>query len=322
MNNNGNQNNSNNQYQQQPNNFNNQYQQPNGFNNQYQQQPSSFNNQYQQQPNDFNNQYQQQPNSFNNQYQQQPNGFNNQYQQQPNGFNNQYQQQSSKNNEFIGKVKSTVLETKQCEDFIDGQDILDNKIISVFSYIGIFFLIPLIAGKKSRYARFHANQGLLLFITEFIVWFVYGIISGIISAACVKTEYIWGVPYATSVNPVGSIILLVLSILVSAINLSFMILGIYNVVKGKAVELPIIGRFRLIKTVPAQVPVDNMNNGFNPNGNQGMNNNFNPNNNMNNGFNPNGNMNNGFNNYNSSPVTPPKQDDFVNTFNNNQNENQ
>ena len=93
----------------------------------------------------------------------------------------------------------------------DSKDITDNKVMAVLAYIGILFLIPLLAAPNSRFARFHANQGLVLFLG--LIPFVGWIISGAIGIVC----------------------------------LAFMIIGIVNAANGKAKELPLIGSFKLIK---------------------------------------------------------------------------
>jgi uncharacterized membrane protein len=52
----------------------------------------------------------------------------------------------------------------------------EEKLMGAIAYIGILFLIPLLAKKDSDFAQFHAKQGLVLFIAEIIVSFVGGII--------------------------------------------------------------------------------------------------------------------------------------------------
>ena len=44
----------------------------------------------------------------------------------------------------------------------DNQDIQNNKIMAILSYFGILVLVPILAAKESKFARFHANQGLIL----------------------------------------------------------------------------------------------------------------------------------------------------------------
>lgn len=48
------------------------------------------------------------------------------------------------------------------------KDIQENKAVAALSYIWVLFLIPLLTKKKSKYAQFHAKQGLVLFIVEIV----------------------------------------------------------------------------------------------------------------------------------------------------------
>lgn len=50
----------------------------------------------------------------------------------------------------------------------DEKDIEDNKLIAALSYLGILVLIPLLAKKESKFAQFHAKQG-LVFLGVFIL---------------------------------------------------------------------------------------------------------------------------------------------------------
>ncbi len=101
----------------------------------------------------------------------------------------------------------------------DPADIEANKIMAVLAYI--LFLIPLLAAKESPYAKFHTNQGLLVFLAAIAVSFVGGIIP-ILG---------WFV-----ILPVGCIVVAVIGII-----------GIINAWTGKAKELPIIGKIQIIK---------------------------------------------------------------------------
>ena len=92
--------------------------------------------------------------------------------------------------------------------------------MAILSYISFLFLIPLFCAKESKFARFHVNQGIVLFITNIIINFLYRIIGiGIIRVA------LW---------------------LASAVAFVLAIIGIVNVIKGRAKELPIIGKFRIL----------------------------------------------------------------------------
>ena len=111
-----------------------------------------------------------------------------------------------------------VYDAPQSEEYT-AEDINNNKVVALLSYIGILFLVPLLAAKESKYAQFHANQGLVLFIANLIL--------GVAAA----------IP--------------VLGWIVSAVGYIFtfvcMILGIVNAAQGKAKELPYIGKYRIIK---------------------------------------------------------------------------
>ena len=108
--------------------------------------------------------------------------------------------------------------TPDSTDQFDAADINDNKILAALSYLSWLVLIPLLVS-KSRFVKFHANQGLILFIASFIV--------GVVAVIPILG---WLVSF------VGGIVTFVLAII-----------GIVNVVNGKAKQLPIIGKFTLIK---------------------------------------------------------------------------
>ena len=55
------------------------------------------------------------------------------------------------------------------------KDVQDNKVMAALSYAWILFLVPLLGKRDSKFAQFHAKQGLVLFIIElvggFFMWF-------------------------------------------------------------------------------------------------------------------------------------------------------
>lgn len=115
--------------------------------------------------------------------------------------------------EKFAKLNDTADTTSQ----YDPQDIEKNKVMALLAYI--IFLIPLLAAKDSPFARFHANQGLVLFIAAVLVSAVAAIpIIGWILA------------------PIAAVAITIMSIL-----------GIVNAVGGKAKELPLIGKFKILK---------------------------------------------------------------------------
>lgn len=110
------------------------------------------------------------------------------------------------------------------------EDIEQNKAMAILSYLGILVLMPIFAAKDSRFARFHANQGLVLLITLA----AYGVLEHILNR--VFYAIWWGL---------GSIFSVVLS-LAYLVFLVYIVLGIVNAAKGEAKELPIIGKITIL----------------------------------------------------------------------------
>ena len=98
------------------------------------------------------------------------------------------------------------------------------------AYFGPLVLIPIFAAKQSKFARFHANQGLVLLLASIVYSIAYGILSSIILAIS------WRLYFITSILSLVSIVFFVLCII-----------GIINAANGRAKELPVIGKFRLLK---------------------------------------------------------------------------
>jgi len=109
-------------------------------------------------------------------------------------------------------------------------DIEKNKGMAVLSYFGLLVLIPLLAVKDSRFARFHANQGLVLFLCEVGLVIVLSILQAILLAIS------WRLGFLVTI-----LWLLMIPLAVVAI------IGILNAINGKAKELPVIGKIKLIK---------------------------------------------------------------------------
>lgn len=122
-------------------------------------------------------------------------------------------------------------------DEFDPADIAQNKVMAALSYLGILVLVPWFAAEKSKFARFHAKQGINLLL----LYVAYGIVSALLSMIK-TTQYFWGVPYKATPGFV------VFIIWVLGIGLSvFAIIGIVNALSGKAAKLPLIGNLNLIK---------------------------------------------------------------------------
>ena len=55
------------------------------------------------------------------------------------------------------------------------KDIEENKVVAALSYVWILCLVPLFLKKNSKFCKFHAKQGLLLFIIEVIGMVIFPI---------------------------------------------------------------------------------------------------------------------------------------------------
>lgn len=122
---------------------------------------------------------------------------------------------------------ANILDTKDHSPEFDAEDIKKNKIMGIFAYISWLVIIPLFAAKDSKWARFHANNGLILAITEIGLWILFGLL-GII-------------PYV-------GFIFWIIGWLCSLVPIALSVFGIINAVQGKAKELPVIGgKIKILK---------------------------------------------------------------------------
>lgn len=100
----------------------------------------------------------------------------------------------------------------------EDADVKNNKIYGVLAYI--IFFIPLLAAKDSKFAMYHANQGLVLFLLYLAVNVVLRVI------------------------PILNWILLPFA---GLFCLVLAILGIVNAANGEMKPLPLIGHFAILK---------------------------------------------------------------------------
>lgn len=136
---------------------------------------------------------------------------------------------SNNQESFEDKIKA-LNNTADTTNEFDPQDIEKNKFMAILAYFGILVIIPILAAKDSKYARFHSNQGLILCIAAILYSVAYSILSSIILSIS------WRLYWLVSI--------------ISVLGLAFLVwfvLGIINAAQGKAKELPLIGHFKLLK---------------------------------------------------------------------------
>lgn len=100
----------------------------------------------------------------------------------------------------------------------DPADVTQNKGMGIVAYI--LFFVPMLAAKESRFAMYHANQGLTLFLAALGVNIVLGIIPIL----------------GWMLLPFANLAIFILAVL-----------GVVNAAQGQIKQLPIIGKYTLLK---------------------------------------------------------------------------
>ena len=134
------------------------------------------------------------------------------------------------NQNSFGETFQNLNNTADTTAEFDQNDINTNKGMAILAYFGPLVFIPMFVAKQSKFARYHSNQGLLLLITAVAWSIVYGIINAILLAIS------WRLYTVSSIIGILSIVFFVL-----------FIIGIINASNGRAKELPIIGKFKILK---------------------------------------------------------------------------
>lgn len=118
-----------------------------------------------------------------------------------------------------GPVSASMYDTASATAYgPNPADVEKNKVFAILAYLGILFIVPLLAAKESPFAMYHANQGLVLFL--------FAVALGIIGA----------VPVIGLISLLGWIP-----------HVVFMIMGIINAANGQMKPLPLIGGISILK---------------------------------------------------------------------------
>lgn len=105
------------------------------------------------------------------------------------------------------------------------------KGMAILAYFGILVLIPLLTAKQDPFARYHTNQGLVLFLVSVIC----SVLSNVLSSVLLE---------------ISSTAVLILSGVFGVLTLVFFIfsiIGIVHAAKGQTKPLPLIGGIKLLK---------------------------------------------------------------------------
>lgn len=101
----------------------------------------------------------------------------------------------------------------------DSADAKKNKAVSILAYLWILFFLPLVVCPDSKFGRFHANQGLILFL--------FSTVGNIILRLIPLVGGVLGWIYT---------VLMVL----------LMLIGMVHAYQGKTEALPLIGNLELL----------------------------------------------------------------------------
>ncbi|HEY3250337.1 MAG TPA: hypothetical protein VGK25_04390 [Ignavibacteria bacterium] len=108
---------------------------------------------------------------------------------------------------------------------ITEAEIQDGKMMAILAYI--IFLVPLLAARDKKFAMYHTEQAIILWIAFFVIYIVMWILSFI-------------------VGQISSSLACVLSILMIIPWIAYLVLwimGLINAAGGKIKELPVIGSY-------------------------------------------------------------------------------
>lgn len=155
----------------------------------------------------------------------------------PEAANTAEQQTENAANSFAASVQN-LNNTADTTAEYDPADIQKGKGMSVLSYFGILCLIPMFVEKANRFVQFHVNQGFTLMLAG-IALSIINFLAGIIFAKKwlgITVGYSWPYYIIAVICWIGFIAIGVLAII-----------GIVNACQGKAKELPLIGKIRILK---------------------------------------------------------------------------
>ena len=132
-----------------------------------------------------------------------------------------------KANADLEECKEGPKKTEEQNERSSADDRVQKKVICSLAYLfGILFFLPLIVYPNDEFAKFHANQALVVLLAVIIGEVVFGILS---------------------IIPAVGIVFSILCGVFGLLMLIFCILAILGVVREETYELPIIGKIKLLK---------------------------------------------------------------------------
>lgn len=122
---------------------------------------------------------------------------------------------------------NNLFEQEDLTGSFDTSDIESNKVLAAIGYVPVLFLVPLLVAPQSRFAKFHANQGLILTLGAVVLEVAQVILCAVFGAVPLLRRF---VPE-------------IISAVISVAILAYVVIGIVTAAQGKAKKLPFIGGF-------------------------------------------------------------------------------
>ena len=144
--------------------------------------------------------------------------------------------------ENLIETTNDILDTKDDTlDYTKG-DIKRNKGMAILAYL--FVPIPLLFEKRSKFVKYHINQGFNLFICYIMHAVFYKVFFKLTvhEVFCSKN----GFEYRCGRYDIPTIVKFPF-LIIGLILIALTILGIVNVINGKAKQIPVIGKFNILK---------------------------------------------------------------------------
>ena len=130
------------------------------------------------------------------------------------------------------------------------KDISAGKGMAILSYFGILALIPYFSEKNNKFVRYHAIQGMNIFLVLVAYAIIVSVVSGIVWSAtvgnCVSSVYYGSAVGCTGGFGAASIVSLIFGLGYLALGI-ICILGIVYAAQGQTKEVPLLGKIKIIK---------------------------------------------------------------------------
>jgi uncharacterized membrane protein len=108
----------------------------------------------------------------------------------------------------------------------DATDIAQNKVLAALAYLGPLLVVPLLAAPASKFARFHCNQALVLFLSFFLFYCALWVFSVVPFFICLLLPFHFAAWLAV---------------------IFLAIIGVINAASGECKPLPWIGHYQILR---------------------------------------------------------------------------